>query len=165
MAARALETGNSICGTAKAAGIPVTTLHRWVQQAKLGSMSGSSRNKKRKPGRPRRSSKWAAEEKLRLLNEASALEGEDLGAFMRREGLHEADLTTMRTAALEGLAPPVKQHGPTAEEKRISKLESELRRKDKALAEAAALLVLQKKFRALMEEEGNDMDENYESNS
>jgi hypothetical protein len=32
-------------------------------------------------------------------------------------------------------------------------LERELRRKDKALAEAAALLVLQKKFQALWEEE------------
>jgi hypothetical protein len=38
-------------------------------------------------------------------------------------------------------------------------LERDLRRKEKALAEAAALLVLQKKFQALMEEEGDDMDD------
>lgn len=162
MAARALEPGKSIHGVAKAAGIPMTTLHAWVQRAKLGTVSSRS---KKKQGRPRASSKRSAEEKLRILNQASALEGEGLGAFMRQQGLHEADLSAMRAAALEGLAPPAKQHGPTSEEKRISKLERELRRKEKALAEAAALLVLQKKFRALMEEEGNDTDDDYESDS
>ena len=84
---------------------------------------------------------------------------------MRQEGLHESDLTAMRRAALEGLAPPRKQSGPTNEEKRIQQLERELRRKEKALAEAAALLVLQEKFRALMEEEGNDTDDICESDS
>ena len=45
---------------------------------------------------------------------------------------------------------------PSAESKRIRELERELARKDKALAEAASLLVLQKKFRALMGAEDDD---------
>lgn len=65
---------------------------------------------------------------------------------MRREGLHEATLRQWRTSALEGLGP---QRSTRPEHKRLQELEKELRRKDKALAEAAALLVLQKKVRAI----------------
>ena len=81
---------------------------------------------------------------------------------MRREGLHDADLEEMRAAALAGLQPKVIQRGPSAQELELKKVKRELRRKEKALAEAAALLVLQKKFQALMEEEGICMDEDCE---
>lgn len=89
---------------------------------------------------------------------------EDLGAFMRREGLHEVDLKEMREAALAGLKPPVRQ-GPSPEEQELKQVKRELRRKEKALAEAAALLVLQKKFQALMAEEGNDTNDDYGDDS
>jgi len=122
-------------------------------------------SKKKKLGRPRKSGRWSPAEKLRIISEALGLKGEELGAFMRREGLHDSDLEGMRAAALEGLEPKTVQRGPSPEEKRIATLERELRRKEKALAEAAALLVLQKKFRALMEEEGNDTDDDYGDDS
>ena len=51
-----------------------------------------------------------------------------------------------RAAALEGLGPA---RSKRSEQRRVQELEKELRRKDKALAEAAALLVLQKKVRAI----------------
>ncbi len=126
---------------------------------------GSVSKRKNKPGRPRKTGRWSPEEKLRIISEALGLEDDELGAFMRREGLHDSDLEEMRAAALEGLEPKVVQRGPSREEKRIVTLERELRRKEKALAEAAALLVLQKKFRALMEEEGNDTDDDYGDDS
>jgi transposase-like protein len=154
MITKALRPENSITGTARSAGIPKATLYNWVQQAKIGPVS----SKKKKVGRPRKS-RWSPEEKLRILTEASALSDDDLGAFMRREGLHEADLEEMRAAALSGLAPTVVKRGPSTAEKRVAVLERDLRRKEKALAEAAALLVLQKKFQALMEEEGDDTDD------
>ena len=74
--------------------------------------------------------------------EASRLSDEQLGAFLRREGLHEATLREWRAAALEALGTPKTAR---AETRRVRELERELRRKDKALAETAALLVLQKK--------------------
>jgi hypothetical protein len=57
-----------------------------------------------------------------------------------------------------------KSRHPTPEQRRIKKLEKELKRKEKALAEAAALLVLRKKAEALFpsEEEGDDTDESSE---
>ena len=71
---------------------------------------------------------------------------EERGKFLREKGLHEADLQRWKAVALKGmkLEPFVggKKH-PQA--KRIAALERELRRKEAALAETAALLVLKKK--------------------
>jgi hypothetical protein len=93
----------------------------------------------------RRPGEWKPEEKLKLLVQADGLEGEDLGELLRREGLHEADLAEWRRAALGGLGPVAKVAPGSAEARRVRELERELLRKDKALAETAALLVLKKK--------------------
>ena len=79
----------------------------------------------------------------------------ELGEFLRRSGLHEATLAEWRAAALEGLAPR-KVSGK--EGKRVRELERELRRKERALAEAAALLVLQKKAQAIWGDEDENTD-------
>ncbi len=64
----------------------------------------------------------------------------------RREGLHAAQLTEWRATAEAALGTRVPV-GPSAETQRIQALERELRRKNAALAETAALLVLKKKSR------------------
>jgi transposase len=105
-----------------------------------------------------------AAEKMRIVMAAAALPADELGAFLRREGVHEAELEQWRAAvldagqaALEGGA----SRGATRslDGKRIKELERELRRKDKALAEAAALLVLQKKVREIWGDGDDDTDE------
>ena len=102
--------------------------------------------------------KWTPEEKFGLLVKAAGLDGEALGAFLRKEGLHEGQLRSWRDAAAGALSAEAAPPGQTrAEErrtaaeakKRIKELERELRRKEKALAEAAALLLLEKKLQAL----------------
>ena len=81
--------------------------------------------------------------------EATRLSDEELGAFLRKEGIHESHLETWRQSMLEALrASPKASKGTkrgNVEAKRIKALERELRRKEKALAETAALLVLKKK--------------------
>jgi transposase len=95
----------------------------------------------------------SAEDKVRIVMAAEGLTPDTLGAFLRREGVHEAELeawrTTVRTAAADAFRGTTTRTGSSrsAERKRIQELERELRRKDKALAEAAALLVLEKKLR------------------
>jgi hypothetical protein len=91
----------------------------------------------------------SAAEKLRLVIEAAKLSGEELGAFLRHEGVHEAALEEWREAATAALAPDPKSGNRAGAAKRIVELERQLHRKDKALAEAAALLMLQKKVQAL----------------
>lgn len=107
---------------------------------------------------PRTSKRWSAEEKLRVVAAAASLDEIEIGALLRREGLHAADLVRFRAAALAGLAP-VKPSTVSPEKQRIVQLERELRRKDQALAEAAAILVLRKKVQALWEGGGDDTTE------
>jgi len=163
MITKALRPNISVAEAAREAGISKQTLYVWIREAKI--LGVSSRAKKKNRGRPRKSSRWSPEEKLRILNESSALSDEALGAFMRREGLHDADLLEMREAALAGLRPPVLRRGLSPEEQELKTVKRELRRKEKALAEAAALLILQKKFQALMGEEGDDTAETFGDDS
>jgi len=97
------------------------------------------------------------EEKLRLLIEASGLGEEELGAFLRREGMHEADLRRWRESSLAGLSDNITSKSQAGQaSKKVRRLEKELRRKEKALAEAGALLVLQKKVREIWGDEDDD---------
>jgi transposase-like protein len=100
---------------------------------------------------------WSAEEKLAAVLEAAALSDEDLGAFLRSRGLHEAQLQQWREQMISGLNPsPMQRNKKAPETKRIRELEKELRRKDTALAETAALLVLKKKAQAIWGDEDDD---------
>jgi len=160
--AKALGPDANVSDIARRAGIPKGTLFAWVDKAKLGSVTSRS---KKKRGRPRNSSRWSPEEKLRLLTQAEGLSDEELGAFLRKEGLHEVDLAEIRAAAIAGLEPPKRQVGLTPEQEENKQLRRELNRKEKALAEAAALLVLSKKYKAIMGDEDDDTGGNNGENS
>lgn len=124
-------------------GVHQTTLSRWKREAgKVDSMSTKKKKQKRPGDR-------TPDEKLAMVLEASRLSDEELGEFLRRNGLHEADLTRWRGEALAGLGNRRQEKPRSSDAKRIRELEKELRRKDKALAETAALLVLQKKVQAI----------------
>jgi transposase len=94
---------------------------------------------------PRR--KWSVEQKARVLAEAVNLSGEALCAYLDGEGVSLVDFERWRVALEEDGC----DSGTTT--KRIRKLERELARKEKALAEAAALLVLKKTISSLHPDE------------
>lgn len=75
-----------------------------------------------------------------------------IGALLRREGLHHAQLEDWRKEVLAALEGAGTVQSSPQDRRRIQQLERELHRKDKALAEAAALLVLQKKYQGLLED-------------
>ncbi len=101
---------------------------------------------------------WSPEEKLKTALEADTLSDDQIGEFIRRKGIHETHLQQWRLQMLDGLGKPTKLKikSNKAEAKQIKNLEKELRRKDKALAETAALLVLKKKVQEIW----GDEDEN-----
>jgi len=101
---------------------------------------------------------WSAEEKLQAVIEGATLSEADLGAFLRRQGLHEAQLTQWRQLVLSGLKRAPKRPGKasTAQGRRVRELERELARKEKALAEAAALLILKKKVQQIWGDEDDN---------
>ena len=88
----------------------------------------------------------SAEEKLRLLLEASGLSTEQLGEFLRREGLRDGDLERFRAEALGGLSGKV--HSPQ-DRRQIHELERVNAKQAKRLREAEVLLELQKKVQEL----------------
>lgn len=137
--------GKSASELAREVGVAQPTLSRWMREAR---MVGGMKKPKTKNGT--KSARTAAE-KVRLVAEASQLSDQELGEFLRREGLHEAQLKEWREAMEAALAGNKKRRGRkvSQEQKRIKELERELRRKEKALAEAAALLVLKKKAEAI----------------
>ena len=145
-------------------GVPRSTLYRWVSDVdKLTPRSASeaplSLATTPRPNSMKRPQDWSAQEKLSAVLEAASLSDEELGAFLRSRGLHEAQLQQWRDLMLAGLEPKAVQGTKKAPEvKRVRELEKELRRKDKALAETAALLVLKKKAQAIWGDEDDDTD-------
>lgn len=89
--------------------------------------------------------KRSLKEKMRVVLEADGLDGEALGALLRREGITSAELTDWQDLGEESNL----ERDAKGSKKRIRELERDLRRKDKALAETAALLVLEKKLKQL----------------
>ena len=133
-----LNRGNqSIEEICRREGIASSTAFKWIKEhADVGIMK---KNKKSK--------KWTAEDKLKTIIKTSAMDDDELGVHLRREGLHSHQLDEWREEILKSLGPT--SNKPQQKDERdgkIKELERELRRKDKALAEASALLILQKKI-------------------
>ena len=94
---------------------------------------------------------WTAEAKFAVVLEAAGLSEIELGEYCRRKGLYPEQISTWKQAFINGQKADKFQRKEDREQarqdkKRIQQLERELRRKDKALAETAALLVLRKKL-------------------
>src|SRR5712691_3543195 len=89
---------------------------------------------------------WTVEQKARVLADGSELDGEELTAYLQREGVKLAEYEQWRIALDEG------GRASASTNKRIR----QLARKEKALAEAAALLVLKKKVETLYREDEDD---------
>ena len=122
-------------------GIHQSTLSRWVREcAKVGQAGGFMK--------ARRPQDWIAEEKLDAVLACEKLDEEERGRYLREKGLHTVHIERWKQELIDGLKAS-KSGKKDPREKRIKELEKELRRKEKALAETAALLVLKKKAQAI----------------
>ena len=129
-------------------GIPVDTLYTWRVKYRSRSM-GTALSKDRE------TSSLVPEEKLAAILETMASNEVELGEYCRKKGLYPEQIEEWKKTVLEGLgSPPEKaqRERVSQQAKTIRQLESELLRKEKALAEAATLLMLKKKVDALLEE-------------
>ncbi len=141
--------GISANALSKDVGVSQSTLSRWVRETHTVRSMGGTQNKRKGQGNSPR--QWTPEEKLRVVVEASAVSENDLGAFLRKRGIHAAQLEEWRELAVQALAASKKTKRPKAspERKLVKVLQRELHRKDKALAEVTALLALQKKLEVI----------------
>ena len=139
MVARLLPPESANVGAvAKEIGLSVQTLERWREEAR---------------SRPALGRAWTAGARLEAVITAAAMDEVGKGAWCREHGVYPADLDQWRLSATTALAEPEEARAsPQAtrqDKKRIKELERELLRKDRALAETAALLVLSKKVAAI----------------
>jgi transposase len=142
-------TNKSVKALSKEFNVTTTTLYSWRQEAQTEGLIA--------PGNGQSSSKWSGHLKFSMLLESSRLSEAELGEYCRSKGIYLEQLKEWRTLCEVGLGSPVKvNNGLNGEEvKRIRVLEKELLRKERALAETAALLVLRKKAGAIWgEDEG-----------
>jgi transposase-like protein len=128
-------------------GIGQTTLSAWVRQARAAQHASDD------PPQAKRPQDWPAEERLRLVLEASGLEELELGVFLRGQGVPLVTYRQWRQMALDGVGASLPSRRSSPERRRIQDLERELQRKEKALAEAAALLILKKKAQQIWGDE------------
>lgn len=129
----------SVASVSKETGVSAATICLWMKKLKNGSMDPRS-GEISTTGRN-------ALEKLNLLLKSRSLSGEELGKWLRENGLHSETLKLWEQEVREMMTDREKQYKAEAKEskQRIRALEKELMRKEKALAEVAALLTLKKK--------------------
>ena len=137
----------SISVLAEETGISLQTLYNWRQKARDKGFVV--------PGDSKNSEKWSSADKFAVVLETSSLNEAELGEYCRKKGLYAEQITFWKQACINANASQQeltkKERDLLKQEKKKSKkLEKELNRKEKALAEAAALLVLQKKAQAFL---------------
>jgi len=123
---------------ARETGVSVKTLEIWRDKAQSMPALGRA---------------WNAGARLEAVITTAAMDEAAKSAWCRQQGVYPAELAKWRAGAVAALAEPedvrASPQATRADKKRIKELERDLLRKDRALAETAALLVLSKKVAAI----------------
>jgi transposase len=147
IAARLLPPNNArIADIVKETGVPKDTLYDW--RAKYRNKQGVS------PYSGKSTNQYSADDKLAVIIETASFNEAELGEYCRRKGIYPVQIANWKDAMVQGLMSEPSKADREQNQKQvrtIQNLEKDLARKEKALAEVVALLVLQKKFQALME--------------
>ena len=128
----------SVAEVAREVGVAEQTLERWLSDAL---------------SRPARERAWTAPARLEAVVATAAMDEAARGAWCREHGVYPQQLQQWRESATQALAAPEEVRASPQQtrqdRRRIKELERELHRKDRALAETAALLVLSRKLEAV----------------
>lgn len=149
---------------AEAEGLSLTTVYNWLNAAKaeekrlIAAREEPPPKEEPLPVQGEASKRWTARDKFAAVVEAEAMNETERSAYCRRRGLYPEDLALWRKACEK--APDwanelsrQRVDANKAAQRRIRNLERELARKEQALAEAAALLILRKKAAAIWGDE------------
>ena len=132
----------SVSKVAKEEGLPEQTLRTWLKRARKEGHPA--------PGKASNTEEWSTQDKFLTVVETASLNEADA----RKKGLYVEQIKSWRDACMNANGGVAKEAARLNQElkeseKERKKLEKEIQRKDKALAEAAALLVLSKKAQAI----------------
>lgn len=143
----------SVAQVSRDLGVAEQTLYNWRNRVREQG--------KAVPADAKNPEQWSGENKLAVVIETAALNEEELAAYCRRKGLYVEQIARWREAATAGVEKTqplsaAERRELQQERKKSRQLQKELRRKEKALAEAAALLVLEKKAQAIWGDDADD---------
>jgi len=144
-------------------GVGYSTLQRWIRQSrnqefepveydKLSSLDNMTKEK--------RPQDWSLDERFQMIMTCSSLDEQAINELCRERGIYPHHLTQWQQDFVSGssIDTKVKNQSEVKSLKHENKaLKKELNRKDKALAETAALLVLQKKVNAIWGSEEDNL--------
>jgi transposase-like protein len=148
-------TVNEIAGSL---GVGCSTLGKWIVQARNQEFDVVTRDKINRMTQDKRPQDWTPEERQNMVCACASLSDEKLSEYCREQGIYPHHVKQWKLDFINGNTSREKAVSPS--ELKILRqenkaLKKELNRKDRALAETAALLVLQKKVQAIW---GNDED-------
>nr|WP_246856327.1 transposase [Vibrio crassostreae] len=134
-------------------GISTATLYHWRQQLRRSGAAVPNSNTS--------SEQWSAQTKLAIVAETYSMTESELSQYCREKGLFPEQIQSWRSECMQGFKSSKEQEAEAKKQAKADKLEikelkKDLRLKEKALAETAALLVLRKKLRAFYGEEPED---------
>ena len=136
----------SISELSSETGVSDVTLYKWRKTYRNKGIAV--------PGNKNKPDNWTAEDKLAVVIETASFNEVQLSEYCRSKGLYKEQIDQWKIAALSGYDTADYRKKDQARLRRADKqqiktLKRELNRKEKALAETAALLVLSKKFEAI----------------
>ena len=137
---------------ARELGVGRSTIGKWLKEHKQnGSIKLKSKEKRPKD--------WTAEESISAIIETGCMNDEDRTSWCRKKGIFIHNLDQWKKDAISAVIPKpnkeqIEEHKTLKKE--ISALKKDLSRKDKALAETAALLILKKKAQEIWGEPEED---------
>ncbi len=142
-----LDSGLSMKLFSEQENINLSTLYAWRTKY-LPQYSGGSDLLKSNT-----SHHWSSEKKFTVVLETAALSEAELSEYCRKKGIYPEQISQWKQSCLSANQSDSHRKKQQAQERkedqqRIKQLEKELKRKDAALAETAALLVLRKKLNA-----------------
>ena len=131
---------------AREEGISEQTLRSWRDKARKEGTAA--------PGKSGTSEEWSTQDKFLIVVETASMNETELADYARKKGLFVEQIKAWRDACMNANGGVAKEAARLnrelkESEKERKRLEKELLRKDKALAETAALLVLRKKAAAI----------------
>ena len=136
----------SIQSIAQAEGLSEQTLRNWREKARMGGVAAL--------GNGNLSEDWSTQDKFLIVVETAGLNQSEMGEYARKKGLYVEQILTWRDACMNANGGVAQEAARLHKElKQVQKtkaqLEKELIRKEKALAESAALLLLRKNMEAI----------------
>jgi transposase-like protein len=137
---------HTIAEVASELNVPYHSLRNWLRNPEMANIHES-------PSGEKRALDWNSEERLQALLETHSLSEEGLNAWCRQRGVFAHQLASWKVQFCATAKPVTDATEIRKLREEIATLQQNLNRKDKALSEAVALLVLQKKYQALWEDE------------